>query len=99
MATHVRYCGRCGAPVPFGATLCGRCGAPQGAAVAAAAPASSYPIAPRVPYRTARQGRGSQVAMAGGGVAILGIVTVAMTIFAVSHALGGSQPTCTVNCA
>jgi hypothetical protein len=99
MAAHVRYCGRCGAPVPFGATFCGRCGAPQAAAVAAAAPVHSYPIAPRVPYRTARQGRASQVAVAGGLLAILAIVTVAITIFAVSHALGGTHPPCTVNCA
>src|ERR1700681_349711 len=99
MAAQVRYCGRCGAPVPFGATFCGRCGAPQAAAMAAAAPVHSYPIAPRVPYRTARQGRGSQVAVAGGLLAILAIVTVAISIFAVSHALGGTHPPCTVNCA
>ena len=99
MAANVRYCGRCGAPVPFGATFCGRCGAPQAAAVAAPAPVYSYPIAPRVPYRTARPGRGSQIGVAGGLLAILAIVTVAITIFAVSHALGGTHPACTVNCA
>jgi len=85
--------------VPFGATFCGRCGAPQPAAVAAAAPVYSYPVAPRVPYRTARQWRGSQIAVAGGLLAILAIVTVAVTIFAVSHALGGTHNTCTQNCA
>ncbi|HEY0830452.1 MAG TPA: zinc ribbon domain-containing protein [Candidatus Dormibacteraeota bacterium] len=99
MAANVRYCGRCGAPVPFGATFCGRCGAPQAAAVVAPALVYSYPIAPRVPYRTARQGRGSQIAVAGGLLAILAIATVAITIFAVSHALGGTHPPCTVNCA
>ena len=84
--------------MPFGASFCGRCGAPQGAPVAAA-PVYSYPIAPRVPYRTARQWRGSQVAVAGGLLAILAIVTAAVSIFAVSHALGGTHPPCTVNCA
>ncbi len=93
----MRYCGRCGAPVPFGAPFCGRCGAPQ-QAIAAAAPVYSYPVAPRVPYRTARQWRGSQIAVAGGLLAILAIVTVAISIFAVSHALGGTHPPCTVNC-
>ncbi len=68
-------------------------------AVAAAAPVYSYPIAPRVPYRTARQWRSSQIAVAGGLLAILAIVTVAISIFAVSHALGGTHNTCTQNCA
>jgi hypothetical protein len=99
MAVQTRYCGRCGAPVPFGATFCGRCGAPQLAAVAAAAPVYSYPVAPSVAYRTARQWRGSQIAVAVGLLAILAIVTVAITIFAVSHALGGTHNTCTQNCA
>jgi hypothetical protein len=85
--------------VPFGTTFCGRCGTPQPATVAAAAPVYSYPIAPRPTYRTARQWRGSQVAVAGGLLAILAIVTVAVSIFAVSHALGGTHPPCTVNCA
>ena len=84
--------------MPFGAPFCGRCGAPQQAAAVAAAPVYSYPVAPRVPYRTARQWRGSQIAVAGGLIAILAIVTVAISIFAVSHALGGTHPPCTVNC-
>jgi hypothetical protein len=84
--------------VPFGATFCGRCGTPQPATVAAAAPVYSYPIASRATYRTARQWRGSQIAVAGGLLAILAIVTVAVSIFAVSHALGGTHPPCTVNC-
>ena len=85
--------------MPLGATFCGRCGAPQTAAVAAVAPVYHYPIAPRVPYRGARQWRGSQVAVAGGLLAILAIVTVAISIFAVSHALGGTRNPCTVDCA
>jgi hypothetical protein len=99
MAAQVRFCGRCGAPVPYGATFCGRCGAPQPAAVAAAVSVYSYPTAPRPSYPTARRWRSSQVAVAGGLLAILAIVTVAVSIFAVSHALGGNHPTCTVNCA
>ncbi len=97
MASQVRFCGRCGAQVPYGATFCGRCGAPQPGAVAAAVPVYSYPIAPR--YPSPRRWGSSQVAVAGGLLAILAIVTVAVSIFAVSHALGGNHPTCTVNCA
>src|ERR1700681_1207710 len=99
MAAQVRYCGRCGAPVPFGATFCGGCGAPQAAAVAAASPVYSYPIAPRAPHGTGRHWTGSQVAVSGVVLAILAIVTVAISIFAVSHALGGTHNTCTQNCA
>jgi hypothetical protein len=99
MAAQVRFCGRCGAPVPYGATFCGRCGAPQPAAVAAAVPVYTYPVAPRPSYPAARRWGSSQVAVAGGLLAILAIVTVAISIFAVSHALGGNHPTCTVNCA
>jgi len=85
--------------VPFGATFCGRCGAPQAAAVAAASPVHSYPIAPRAPHGTGRHWTGSQVAVSGVLLAILAIVTVAISIFAVSHALGGTHNTCTQNCA
>src|ERR1700686_882090 len=99
MAAQMRYCGRCGAPVPFGATFCGRCGAPQAAAVAAAAPVYSFPIAPHAPLGKGRHWTGSQVAVAGVLLAILAIVTVAISIFAVSHALGGTHNACTQNCA
>jgi hypothetical protein len=99
VAAQVRYCGRCGAQVPFGAPFCGRCGAPQVAQAAAAAPVYSYPMAPQARYQAARRWTSSQVAVAGGLLAILAIVTVAISIFAVSHALGGNHPTCTVNCA
>ena len=85
--------------MPFGATFCGRCGAPQAAAVAAAAPVYSYPIAPRAPSGKGRHWTGSQVAVAGVLLAILAIVTVAISIFAVSHALGGTHNVCTQNCA
>src|SRR5450756_1463057 len=99
MAAQLRFCGRCGAPVPVGATFCGRCGAPQVAQAVTAAPVYSYPVAPRAQYPTARQWRSSQIAVAGGLLAILGIVTVAISLFAASHVIGGSHSTCTVNCA
>ncbi|HEY4912707.1 MAG TPA: zinc ribbon domain-containing protein [Candidatus Dormibacteraeota bacterium] len=98
MAAQVRFCGRCGAPVSAGATFCGRCGAPQVAQAVAAAPVYSYPVAPYTRYPTVRQWRSSQIAVAGGLLAILAIVTVAVSMFAVSHAIGGTHSPCTVNC-
>src|SRR5258708_21441589 len=91
MAVQTRYCGRCGAPQPFGATFCGRCGAPQPAAVAAAAPVYRYPGAPHVPYRTARQRGGPPAAGAGGVLRALPLLTLANTIFAAVHALLGTH--------
>jgi hypothetical protein len=99
VAAQLRYCGRCGSPVAPGATFCGRCGAPVAQVAAAAAPVYSYPVAPAPVYRTARQWRSSQIAVAGGLLAILAIVTVAISLFAVSHAIGGTHSPCTVNCA
>jgi hypothetical protein len=99
VATQVRFCGRCGAQLPLGATFCGRCGASQVGQAVAAAPRYSYPMAPRGTYPTARQYRTSQVAIAGGLLAILAIVTVALSAFAISHFIGGSHSTCTANCA
>src|SRR5260370_333142 len=95
MAVQTRYCGRCGAPQPFGATFCGRCGAPQPAAVAAAAPVYRSPGAPHVPYRTARHWGGSQIAVAGRLLAVLATRTVANTIFAAAYAasLSGTNST------
>lgn len=99
MATQVRFCGRCGAQLPFSATFCGRCGAPQVAQAVAVAPVYSYPVSPHASYPTDRQYRTSQVAIAGGLLAILAIVTVVVSIFTVSHVIGGTHSTCTVNCA
>ncbi len=99
LAAQVRFCGRCGAQVPFGAHFCGRCGAPQVAQAVAATPAFSYAMAPHPTYPTARQYRTSQVAIAGGLLAILAIVTVVVSIFSVSHVIGGTRSTCTANCA
>ena len=85
--------------MPFGATFCGRCGAPQPLqAVAAAPPTYSYPRAPHATFPTARRYRTSQVAIAGGLLAILAVVTVAVSAFAVSRVIG-NRSTCTVNCA
>ena len=95
----MRYCGRCGAPVQPGAPFCGRCGAPQVAQAFAAAPVYSYPVAPRAAYPTPRRFGSSQVAIAGVLIAILAIVTVALSAFAVSRFTGGTRSTCLVNCA
>jgi hypothetical protein len=67
--------------------------------VAAAAPVYSYPIAPPTTFPAARRWRSSQVAVAGGLLAILAIATVAVSIFAVSHVIGGNHSTCTQDCA
>ena len=91
------FCGRCGAQVAPGAPFCGRCGAPQVTQAVAAAPIYSYPVA--VPARSPRRFGTSQIAIAGVLLAILAAVTVAVTAFAVSQAIGGSRATCTVNCA
>jgi hypothetical protein len=65
----------------------------------AAAPVYSYPVAPRSAYPTPRRYGTSQVAIAGALLAIIAIVTVALSAFAVSRFVGGSRSTCTVNCA
>src|ERR1700737_1727788 len=93
------FCGRCGAQLPPAAMFCGRCGTPQVAQAVAAAPVYSYPMAPPGAYPTARRFGTSQIAIAGALLAIIAIVTVAVTVIAVSQAIGGTRPTCTVNCA
>ena len=82
-----------------GAPFCGRCGAPQIAQAVAAAPVYSYPVAPRAAHATARRYGSSQIAIAGVLLAVLAIVTVALSAFAVSRIAGGSRSTCVVNCA
>ena len=100
VATAARFCGRCGAQLAPGATFCGRCGAPVGAQVYAAQPAYSYPAAPRVAQPTRRQSTTSLVAIAGALLAVLAIVTIAITAFAVSRFTKTTPPqTCTTNCA
>jgi hypothetical protein len=95
----MRFCGRCGAQVAPGAPFCGRCGAPQFAQAVAAAPAYRYPAAPPAQYQPAGRYRTSQVAIAGGLLVILAVVTVAVTAFAVSRFIGGTKTTCIANCA
>ena len=99
MAAANRFCGRCGAQVAPGAAFCGRCGAPQVAQAVAAAPVYSYPLAHPATYPTRRQFKLSQIAVAGGLLLILAIVTVVVSAFAVSHVFGGNHSTCTANCA
>jgi hypothetical protein len=90
------FCGRCGAQVAPGSPFCGRCGAPV--VQAAAAPVYSYPVAAPARYPAVRRFGTSQIAIVGVLLAILAIVTVGVTPFAVSQALGGKQAVCTVNC-
>jgi hypothetical protein len=59
----------------------------------------SYPVAPRAAYSTGRRFTTSQVAIAGSLLAILAIVAVAVSAFAVSRAIVGNRSTCTINCA
>lgn len=85
--------------MPYGATFCGRCGAPQPTMAYAAPPAYSYPRAPQASFPARRRYGSSQIAIAGGLLAILAVVTVAVSAFAVSRVIGGNKATCTVNCA
>jgi hypothetical protein len=62
-------------------------------------PAYSYPRAPQTAFPARRRYGTSQIAIAGGLLAVLALVTVAISAFAVSRALGGSHSPCTVNCA
>jgi len=98
MAMALRFCGHCGAQVAPGAPFCGRCGAPVALQVAPR-PVYSYPAAGPMAYPTARQFKLSQATIAGGLLALLAIVTVLVSAFAVSHFAGGSHSACTVNCA
>jgi hypothetical protein len=84
--------------VPYGATFCGRCGAPQPAMALSAPPVYTYPHAPQASFPARRRYGSSQIAIAGGLLAVLAVVTVAVSAFAVSRAIG-SHSTCTVNCA
>ena len=100
MAVAVRFCGRCGAQLAPGAAFCGRCGTPQIAQAVAPAPVYNYPIAyPAPAYLSTRQFNLSQIAVAGGLLIILAIVTVAISVFAVTHVFGGRHAACTADCA
>src|SRR5882672_11881354 len=60
---QVRFCGRCGAPLPPGATYCGRCGTPV-AMAAVAQPVYRY--APPPTYPAARPSKLASAMIAGG---------------------------------
>jgi len=92
---QLRYCGRCGAPLPPGATFCGRCGTPV-ATAAVAQPVYRY--APPPAYPTARQYKLAPAMIAGGLVLILIVVAVTVGAFAASQFAGGGHAPCTVNC-
>jgi len=94
----VRYCGRCGAPLPPNATFCGRCGTPVMMQAVAAAPAYRYPQAPRTAYPTAGQYKLGPALIAGGLVVILITVAVLAGGYAVSQIASGNHSTCTSNC-
>jgi hypothetical protein len=96
MAVQARFCGRCGSALAPGATFCGRCGAPVGAAPMPAYPAYTYPQAQPAAGRLGG-GRTTQIAVAGGLLAILIVVTVAVSAFAIRNA-GGAHHNCTSNC-
>lgn len=105
MAVQARFCGRCGNPVDPGVSFCGRCGAPQLVIAAPAMPvprggAFSYPMAqPGVRVGT-RGPKLSQIMVGAALLVIVSVVAVAISAFAVSHAIGGGKPhsTCTANC-
>jgi zinc-ribbon domain len=96
MAVQTRFCGNCGAPLPPGAPFCGRCGAPAGPPAPVAYPAYAYPRAAPRPTRIGGD-HTMQIAVAIGLLAILIIVTVGVTAFAIRGSGGSHQP-CTANC-
>jgi hypothetical protein len=97
MAVQTRFCGRCGAPIAPDAPYCGRCGTPQYPLQAATAPAYQYAYAPARSQSTLRRYSGTQIAVAVGLLAILAVVTVGLSAFAVSQVIG-NHSTCTSNC-
>jgi zinc-ribbon domain len=96
MAVQTRFCGNCGAPLQPGSPFCGRCGAPV-------AP-TPIPIYAQYAYPQARPRAGriggdrtTQIAVAIGLLAILIVVTVGVTAFAILNSTGSVLP-CTSNC-
>jgi hypothetical protein len=93
-----RYCGRCGAPLPPGATYCGRCGTPVALQAVAAPPVYSYPQAPPAAYPAGGRFRSGPIFIAAGLVLILIVVAVVVGGIAASQFVSGSHSTCTSNC-
>lgn len=100
VATHTRYCGRCGAPLAPGAGFCGRCGTPVLMQAAPPQPAYSYAPTPSAAYRAATQPKLGTALVAGGLIAVLVIAGLIAGGIAVSQlARGAGHATCTSNCA
>ena len=92
---QLRFCGRCGAPLPPGATYCGRCGTPVATAAVAQA---VYRYAPPPTYPAPRQYKLAPAMIAGGLVVVLIVVAVVVGAFAASQFVGGGHKPCTANC-
>ena len=97
MATQPRFCGNCGAQVPPDAPYCGRCGAPLPPRATAIPSFYTYPSAQ--PRRLTGVGRvsGAQIAVAAALVIILSVVSVALSLFAVSRVIG-TRKACISKC-
>lgn len=92
------YCGRCGAPIPPGATFCGRCGTPVAPQAAVASrPMYQYPQA-RPAHPAARPYRLAPALIAGGLVLVLIVVATVVGVLAAAQLAGGHHSTCTSNC-
>ena len=94
-----QFCGHCGAPLAPGAAFCGRCGTPAPLQVAVAQPLYRYPQAPPAAYPRPRQQKLTPLWIAGGMVAILLVVAVAIGGLAVSQYSHATRPSCTQACA
>lgn len=96
MAVQTRFCGTCGTPLAAGATFCGRCGAPVAPTPIPVYAGYAYP---RAQPRAGRIGgdRTTQIAVAIGLLAVLIVVTVAVSALAIRSA-EGSHHNCTSNC-
>ena len=93
-----RYCGRCGAPLPAGATYCGSCGTPVLMRGMVAQPAYAYPQAPRAAYPRGGQYKLAPALIAGGLVVILIAVAVLVGGIVLSQFVAGNHPACTADC-
>jgi hypothetical protein len=80
----MQFCGRCGAPVGFGATFCGRCGNPLAAPPPPVAMGYSYPVvgSAGVPGARRKLGHARLLLVAGSAIAILVIVLTVVLVAA-----------------
>jgi len=93
-----RYCGRCGAPLPPGATYCGRCGTPVAMQAAVAPPMYQYPPAPPPAHPSARPYRLGPALVAGGLILIVIVVATVVGVIAAAQLASGNHSACTSNC-